>query len=394
MTIIRFCCLWLMVLLVGCSPLRTREAGLVLADLAAGSTDSTLKRITPTPIRSAIAYDVDGRARQGDLYQPRQPHGPAALVLVPGAARTGKDDPRLVALASTLARARFTVLVPDIESLRALRVGPGDADHIADAVRHLDAGGAGPIGIVAISYAVGPAVIAAMRNDVGDRVDFLVGVGGYYDLEAVVTFFTTGCYRENDAAPWQWRAPNAYGKWVFVRGNADRLDDGGDRTLLAVMAERKLADLDAPVQDLAARLGPQGRSVYDLVANRDPERVPRLIAGLPPGIRADMAALDLRRQGLARLKTRLHLLHGRDDAIIPATESRALAAAAGPLADLTLVDSLAHADLGAAGIRDAAALLRVVYRVLAERDQPPLRAGAGRRAGDWLALAARAASAQ
>ncbi|MBW7852443.1 MAG: alpha/beta hydrolase [Rhodospirillales bacterium] len=382
------------ILLAGCSPLRIHEARLVLIDLAAGSHDSALKRSTPAPNRATIAYEVDGRARQGDLYRPGESHGAAAVVLVPGAARTGKDDPRLVGLAETLARARFSVLVPEIATLRELRVGPGDADHVADAVRNLDAIGSAPIGIVAISYAVAPAVIAALREDVNPRLDFIVGVGGYYDLEAVVTFFTTGFYRDGAVAPWRWRAPNAYGKWVFVRGNADRLDDSGDRVLLAAIAERKLEDLDAPVEDLTAKLGPQGRSVHDLVQNRDPERVPGLIARLPAGIRSDMAALDLSRLDLANLRARLHLVHGRDDAIIPVTESRALARAAGPRADLTEVDSLAHADLGAAGIRDAAALLRVVYRVLAERDQPPRRLGGGRRAGDRLELAARAASGQ
>lgn len=169
--------LWLLVLLSGCSPFRTHEAGLMLSDIAAGPGASAFKRTTPTPLRSTIAYEVDGRARQGDLYRPGQSHGAAALVLVPGAARTGKDDPRLMALAETLARARFSVLVPEIATLRELRVGPGDADHVADAIRHLDAIDSAPIGIVAISYAVAPAVIAALREDVNSRLDFIVGVG-------------------------------------------------------------------------------------------------------------------------------------------------------------------------------------------------------------------------
>ena len=41
-----------------------------------------------------------------------------------------------------------------------------------------------------------------------------------------------------------------------------------------------------------------------------------------------MAALDLSRADLSRLGARLILLHGRDDAIIPFTQSLALAAAA------------------------------------------------------------------
>src|SRR3970282_281862 len=49
------------------------------------------------------------------------------------AAPAAKDDPRLVAFATTLARARFLVLVPDVAGLRQLRVRAADAREIADA---------------------------------------------------------------------------------------------------------------------------------------------------------------------------------------------------------------------------------------------------------------------
>ncbi len=358
--------------LTACSPGRTIESWRVLEDIAAGAGPSTLKEVTPAPTRQAITYRVQGRAYAGDLYRPGEA-AKAVLVLVPGAARKGRDDPRLVAFATTLARARFTVLVPDIENLRALYVGPEDVRSIADALRHLAARGELPgkpsLGLVAISYAAGPAILAALESDLRDRVRFVLSVGGYYDIEAMITFFTTGRFRETPEQPWRFMAPNAYGKWIFLRANARRVEDARDRVLLAAMAERKLADLDARVDDLAARLGPQGRSIHDLLANDDPDAVPVLIAALPQAVRADMAALDLSRAGLSRLGARLILLHGRDDAIIPFTQSLALAAAV-PEERVTLcvVDNLAHVDLGPGDLTDALRLLTATYRMLALRD--------------------------
>jgi hypothetical protein len=295
-------------------------------------------------------------------------------VLVPGAAERGKDDPRLIAFATSLARARFLVLVPDIESLRALTIGPEDSDRIADALRHLggreDVPKPDALGLVAISYAVGPAILAALEPDLRERVGFVLAVGGYYDMEAAVTFFTTGRFREGPNAPWRHKTPNAYGKWVFLRANAGRLEDDRDRWLLAAMARRKLADLEAPLDDLAARLGPEGRSVHRLLINNDPAAVPALIAALPQGLRADMAALDLARADLSRLKAELILLHGRDDAIIPYTESLALAAAApADRVTLCLVDNLAHVELGPGSLPDSYRLLAATYRLLALRDR-------------------------
>lgn len=363
----------------GCAPWRAIEAAGVLGDIAAGAAPSRLKRITPRPRRSPVAYEVAGRRRQGDLYRPGE-DARAALVLVPGIARAGKDDSRLVALANTLARARFTVLVPDIENLRALRVSPADAVAIADAIDYLagelPAGGNGgrgepaTVGLIAISYAAGPALLAALRPDTRRRVRFVFIIGGYYDSAAVLTFFTTGYYRDGPGEKWRHRTPNAYGKWVFVKSNAGRISDPGDRAVLERMAERKMDNLKADIADLVAALGAEGRTVYALLANSDPARVPALIAALPEGVRADIAALDLRRQDLSKIEARLILVHGRDDAIIPYSESKALAAAAPEgKAALYVVDSLAHVDLGAAGLIDMVILWRAAYRLLSEREE-------------------------
>ncbi len=354
----------------GCVPGRFIEAARVLADIDAGSGPSALKARTPTPQRRAVAYTVEGRARSGDLYLPGD-GALAAMVLVPGVTPEGKDDRRLVAFATTLARARFEVLVPEVAGLRRHQVGPDDARILADAGLFLDRRGSGRrrLGMTAISYAVGPAVLALFEAGLAGRVDFLVAIGGYHDMEAVIAFFTTDRYRRDAAEPWRFRRANAYGKWVFVRSNLERIGDPGDRRLLAEMVERKLADPEAEVADLAGRLGAEGGAVHALLANRDPERVADLIAALPGEITADIAALDLKRRDLKGLSGRFVLIHGRDDPIIPETESQALAAALpSERVDLYLVDSLDHIDPQPAGPIDSLILLQAIYKVLTLRD--------------------------
>lgn len=384
----------LLLFVAACSFDRTIEAYDVLRDIMARDGPSALKESTPEPSRMAVTYRIDERESSGDLYFVPEPR--AGVVLVPGVARGGKDDPRLVAFARTLARARFAVLVPDIATLRELRVSAADARAVADAVRHLaasvadsdrptpagaslpDPGGSATasagvgrqaVGVVAISYAAGPAVLAALEEDARTHVRFVLSIGGYYDLEAVVTFFTTGYYREPGGDRWQRREPNAYGKWVFVKSNAERLEDANDRATLAEMADRKLDDLRADISALAASLGPEGRRVWALLVNADPNSARGLIADLPPAVRRDLVALDVRRRDLSRLAGRLYLVHGRDDAIIPFSESQSFAAALPEdRVRLFVVDSLSHVDLGPAGLFDGVAMLRAIYGILAERD--------------------------
>ncbi len=362
----------LLVLTGGCA--RGIEAIRVLQDIAAGTGPSVLKNDTPAPRRDAIAYRIDDRDYLADLYLPGGDEpAKAALVLVPGVAPAGRDDPRLVAFASTLARARFAVLVPDMPNLKAQRITRADISHIGDAVRYLAdrpmPAGPRPLGIAAISYAVGPALMAALEARPPGRVNFVLGIGGYHDSRQVITFFTTGYFRERDDAPWRHATPNVFGKWVFVLSNAHRIEDSHDRALLRAMARRKLARRGAPIADLAGALGPEGKAVHALVVNQSPERVPALVALLPAKVRREIEALDPSRRDLRALETRLILVHGRDDSIVPYTESARLAAAVPKgKARLYLVDNLMHADIKAPGLWDAITLWRAVLDLLRERD--------------------------
>ncbi len=330
----------------GCALQRGYEAALLLSDVAAGGGPSTLQETTPSPTRLSVQYTVGDRAYQADCYQPGQPSR-AGIVLVHGLAEAGPKDPRLVAFATSLARARFTVFVPDLSGLRALRVSTSDVQAIVDAFSYFstrtDLAPRARIGIGAFSYGVGPALLAAMDQRIRNDVTFVLAVGGYYDLSSVITFFTTGYFKDNGA--WRFLAPNEYGKWVFVLSNAERVSDRADQDLLRRIAERKLQDLAAPTTDLADQLGPEGQAVYALVTNTEPERVPELLARLPGPMRADLAALNLANEDLAQLRARVILIHGRDDNIIPYTESIALKRRLQDQAELFLIDGLHHVDV-------------------------------------------------
>jgi pimeloyl-ACP methyl ester carboxylesterase len=327
--------------LAACSPLDGLDAFDALVHLTTGADPG---RGDPKPERQVVAWRAD---REGDLYLLPGMRAEAAVVLVPGLAPEGRRDPRLVLLADLLARKRFAVLVPDIPSFRAQRVSAADKDELADALRHLGGRpeGAGPLGILAISYAAGPAILAVLEPDLRQRVDFVVAIGGYYDAVSVTTYFTTGQFRGSDGF-WRQGLPNAYGKWVFVLANAERVRSAVDRIALIAMARRKLANLEADVSDLEAGLGPEGQAVVALLANRDPERVPGLVERLPQAVREDMHALSLAGRDLTAAKARFLLVHGRDDAIVPYTESERLAEKL-PARRVTYVrlGSLAHVDL-------------------------------------------------
>jgi dienelactone hydrolase len=316
----------------------TSEAGLALEDLASGITPSRLAAQTPRPVRETISFLTGDEQRAADLYRPLQ-GARAGIVLVPGVAAGGKRDARVVALARTLARLDFAVLVPDMPGVRRYRMRASDAREVADAFAWLASrpafAPAGHIGIAGFSYGAGPVLLAALQPAIRERVKFVLAVGGYYSLESVLTYLTTGYYRtEQPAGPAASGAgrlsPHPYGEAAFVRSNLDFLERSVDRGA----------------------------------------RVPVLLDRLPPRMRTELAGIDPAAHDLSALRADVILLHGRSDNLIPYTESIALASAlpAGQV-QLYLIDGLAHVDLKPQA-QDVPQLLAAMEALLAERLPP------------------------
>lgn len=349
---------------------------MVLQDVAAGAKPSALKRRTPETRVQEVSYKTGTRRSSGDLYLlPGQP-AMAGMVLVPGVAKAGHRDSRIVALARTLARARFAVLVPELRNVRQLKVSAHDAQAISDAGRYLlsrsDLIPEGRMGFAAASYAVGPAVLAALHPGLNEQIDFILGIGGYYDVREALTFAITGYYRDRTqpGSGWRYLRSDEQIKLVFLISTVDLVTDPKDREFLREIAARKLQNPDASIDALARKLGGEGRALYRLLTARHPGQIPGLIERLPPAVKQHILALDLASRDLSALRAQLILIHGRNDRSVPFTESKALAAAA-PRARLFLVSNLAHVNIEKGSIVDALRLWCAVDELLSQRSKRP-----------------------
>jgi fermentation-respiration switch protein FrsA (DUF1100 family) len=263
------------------------------------------------------------------------------------------------------------VLIPDVPGFRAYRMGSEDVEVLVAAVQALEATpemqARPPMGIGAFSFAVGPALIAALDTRVAERVDFIVAVGGYQDLRRLIAYYTTSAQRDDRDTP----TPYDKGKWIFALGVSEKLPDTSDRLAIQAVARRAIyANVGESEVPAPASLSPGGAALLELLTNTTPERVPALLARLPAPLRAEITALNPAEQPMNRLHGRLLLLHGRSDNIIPYTESVALAESVpAGRADLFIIDGLAHVDLQpTAG--DVDILMEMVNALLDQRAPP------------------------
>jgi acetyl esterase/lipase len=289
-----------------------------------------LERLTAPPEEVRLTFQGTRRPMEANLYVPSGGGRHAAVLLVHGVVETGKDDRRMVWLARLLARAGFVVLVPDFLGFKSLRLRVSDIGEMVDAVSHLRSLGdrvlPDRLGMIGFSYGAGPMVIAAADPRIADHVRFVVLVGGYYDLVQVIKFVTTGHYEHGKVKGYL--EPSDYTRWIFLRYNLDLLRDPVDQAILARFAEHKGWGAAAAASEVPTDLTAEGRSVYNLVANRDPEMVEYLVGRLAPSIREMIEQLSPSRQ-VRRLAAYAIIVHSEPDPFIPHTESLAMAEAFG-----------------------------------------------------------------
>lgn len=286
----------------------------------------TLAWITPSPAVKRLQISRGGERIAADLYHLRDGKRRAAILLTHGIIEAGKDDPRLIRFAYSLARSGFVVLVPELKGMKSFRILLSDVDDIVASFRYLislrEIVDEEKMGLLGFSYGAGPTLIAAADPLIRDQVNFLVSFGGYYDPVNLIRFITTGTYEYRDEKGFL--QPEPYGKWVFFKNNVDYVESERDRRLLKAMFEKEEKKKRDEATLLLGDLTPQGRYLYELLINEDPDRVENLIK------RTDARFQDyLKKLSLAPIipSIRAYFLigHGSTDPLIPYTESLRLA---------------------------------------------------------------------
>lgn len=261
----------------------------------------------PRPFAPEIERDVDDAGGvEVDRYGPRgwaDAVGPMqAVVVVPGATPSGRQDARVVAVSEAIARAGRVVVVPELQVYEEDLV-PADVDRIARVVRAL-AKDHGRVVLTGVSFGGSLALVAAADPAVGAQVSLVATFGAYADLGGVVQAATTGVSLvDGDVFPWD-GDPRAA---EVVRDQLLGLLEDGEAVAVAQALQGE-TDPETLPEEL--------RAVHGLLANDDPARTPELLEQTPEVIRARIDAVSPARAG-ADLDVPLIALHAIDDPVIP-----------------------------------------------------------------------------
>lgn len=309
-----------------------------------------------------VTLELDGVGVEALELRPRGAEV-GAVMLCHGMHHLGGREPRLLALANALAGAGLRVVVPHLPGLAAYRLDPRAVDEVLAAseatARRI---GRADVGVVSISLGGGIALIAATDAARGRSIRFVLGIGAHDDLTRLGRWFAGGTLLDPGGRAVT-QKPDPYGLQLLLH-DAPELFFGPEADRAREALVPALHDLPSEALQLAEGLSPGARAIVRAAVLGEPDGAltSRVLAMLETR-RAELEALSPSvRLGTRRLP--VFLLHGRDDRLIPSSESQQLAARLGPRAELLLTPALGHADrTTAVGPRDAFALVHFVARV-------------------------------
>ncbi|MDP3968835.1 MAG: hypothetical protein Q8Q02_11190 [Nocardioides sp.] len=263
-----------------------------------------------------------------DHYSSRA--GAPRILLLPGAAPAGRDDERVVSLASSLAAAGREVVVPEL-SLFSEEL---DVDDVARVVE-VAAGNCradGGLVLLGFSYGGALALVAAADERVAGCIDLVATFGAYADLVGVLQAAATGVSVVDDQVyPWD-AADQAIVRTVLGDAAMQLVPEEQREPLRRALDRREPAGLPATA-DL----------VYRMMTADDPMVVADLARRLPPpgkGLVETFSPVDVADE----IEADVLAAHAFDDPAVPAAELLRLAGAF-PEAKVMTVRSFDHVDL-------------------------------------------------
>jgi pimeloyl-ACP methyl ester carboxylesterase len=256
------------------------------------------------------------------------------LVLLPGVHAAGLDEPRLTRFSTRVAAAGITVVTVLLPDLRAFRIVGRATDQAEDAAawvatntrlapsRRVSLGG--------VSFAGGLALVAAGRPALAGRLDSAISLGGHGDLGEVLEYLCTSRLPDGSLRP-----AHEYGIAVVALAAVRHLVSAAEAPVLerALLLYLNASSDESPGRAHGLQQVEEARRLRDGMPERSRQimtwvldrNVTALGAAIHPYI-AELAsdpALSPERSRAATVP--VFLLHGRDDNLIPPSETTRLA---------------------------------------------------------------------
>jgi dienelactone hydrolase len=304
------------------------------------------------------------------LYLPRRPTGKPGIVVVHGVHFDGIDDPRMRAFAAALAGTGVPVLTPHVTALTELRVEPSTIAAIGVSAQELSRRTGRKVGVMALSFAGGLALLAAADPRYAPAIAYVFAVGPQHDLSRVLRFYATDQDPRPDGSVEHLRA-HPYGAMILMYTHPEDFFSPAEAPIAKEALRLALDEKEDAAKLVAAGLSDASRAQLESLAvhwNATPELRTALLRSI--ALHPEEFAAVSPAGKVAKLDVPVYLLHGQADDVIPSAESLWLQHELPPASvrALLLSRAISHVETGGKPTaRDQWELVHFLARVLDER---------------------------
>lgn len=334
-------------------------------------------------------FDFRGKPIPARLYLPRGIGFAPGIMVVPGMHELGINEPRLVAFARSLAASGYFVMTPLVPGLADYRVRGESADLIGTAAQSFAQQLNAPrVGILAISFSGGLALLAASDPQYAPSIAWVASIGGYYDLAHVLRFFATDEAVRPDGSV-EHLTPHEYGPLIVIYDEPQDFFAPQDAPTAHKALKLLLSGNGKASEALTKTLTPAGQQIMqDIYHKQRASLAPAVLSEIDK--RSDQLAAASPAGHLRFLQVPVLLLHGADDPIIPPTEMLWLERDIPKqyLVAALISPAIGHVDFGSKiNLRERLALVHWMASMIHEARSTAGGKGPVLPAGMWLAPA-------
>ena len=314
-----------------------------------------LSGLTNAPTVESVTYGSP--PDRMDVYLPagaRPGSRLPAVVLELGVHPAPIDDPRIVNIATAIARAGVVIGVPDSSALRELRVTPAEPGHLADAALALadrPEVDSSRVGLAGFSAGASMALDAAADPRLAGHLDFVSSFGGYADAERLLVDVASRTTLNPDGTVSAWQ-PDPFIRHDVLELTIQALPDDGQRDALRTVLQPVVASDDlgqAPAEPAEPFTG-DAAHVFELFTASDRASAQAAVDALSPNLQAQLAGISPTTFA-DKIQVPVFLLHGVTDTAIPVAHAELLRQALGArAARLTEFGRFGHGQPGANGL--------------------------------------------
>jgi ABC-2 type transport system ATP-binding protein len=300
-------------------PFRVAVQTAVLVPELVGQGPRLLSVVSAAPRRDRATFGT--RADPIESYHPDGTGRRPAVLLVLGVRPFQLDDPRVVRVATALARLGLVVGLPGSPELDALRIDPSEPSRVVEAFEYLvGRPDVDPdrVGIAGFSVGASLALVAAADERIDRAIAYVNTLGAYADAAELLA--EVGARRVDDGGverPW---LPTQLTRTVFLELVVSSVGDAG---VAAAIRDRlgPIVAADAPPSGswdpaFAAGLSGDAAAIYRLATAPDLATARDAVASLSEARRAELRAVSPSTVA-DRIRAPIFAMHDESDPLIP-----------------------------------------------------------------------------